>query len=415
VARLIHRQLRPIRSTPLSLSAEPSRDQSQRVRLKVVHACLSNWYVDGYGYQENELIRTHVVAGHEVVVVASTEVVSEVGGLEYLQPETFIGAEGAPVTRLAYVRWFPPLVARKIRAYRGLRSYLAEQKPDVIFFHGCAAWALMTVGRYAKSFPDVIFNVDSHEDYSNSARTALARLLHQLFYAPVARRISHVAKPILCVTTSTMDFLEELYRLDRSSLEFFPIGGHVDTDDEYDRRRSCTRAKLELSDSQRLFVQSGKFTQAKRLSWTVEAFRSVDDPSVRLAIAGSFTSEDMPSNIRSSLTDDPRIAFLGWKSPEELRDLLCAADVYVQPGTQSATMQQSLCSRCAVILNEMPSHRPYVGGNGWLVRDKADLIGALRDAANPETPLEQMKIRSYEIARRLVDYQLLAERAIRKP
>ncbi len=89
--------------------------------MKIAHACLSNWYVDGFGYQENELIRAHVVAGHDVVVVASTEVVRAAGGLEYLKPGTSAGAEGAPVTRLGYVRWLPPVVARKVRAYQGLR------------------------------------------------------------------------------------------------------------------------------------------------------------------------------------------------------------------------------------------------------------------------------------------------------
>jgi hypothetical protein len=41
--------------------------------MKIVHMCLSCFYIDGYFYQENEIIRQNVDDGHDVVVIASTE------------------------------------------------------------------------------------------------------------------------------------------------------------------------------------------------------------------------------------------------------------------------------------------------------------------------------------------------------
>ena len=41
--------------------------------MKIIHLCLSCFYIDNYRYQENELVREHVTDGHEVLVVASTD------------------------------------------------------------------------------------------------------------------------------------------------------------------------------------------------------------------------------------------------------------------------------------------------------------------------------------------------------
>jgi hypothetical protein len=110
------------------------------------------------------------------------------------------------------------------------------------------------------------------------------------------------------------------------------------------------------------------------------------------------------------ISEDPRVEFLGWRSATELTDLLCAADVYLQPGTQSVTMQHSLCCRCAVILDDVPSHKVYVDGNGWLIGDRAPLEAALAGIAHADLP--KMQERSLAIASGMLDYAKLANRIL---
>ena len=83
--------------------------------------------------------------------------------------------------------------------------------------------------------------------------------------------------------------------------------------------------------------------------------------------------QDVEDEMKRLISQDNRIRFVGWQSADELRRLLCAAEVYVQPGTQSATMQMALCCRCAVVLDDVLSHEPYINGNGWLT-DKNNLL-----------------------------------------
>ena len=41
--------------------------------MKVLHICLSCFYIDGFNYQENMLPRMHAEQGNEVAILASTE------------------------------------------------------------------------------------------------------------------------------------------------------------------------------------------------------------------------------------------------------------------------------------------------------------------------------------------------------
>jgi 1,2-diacylglycerol 3-alpha-glucosyltransferase len=54
--------------------------------MKILHCCLSCFYIDNYNYQENMLVREHVRAGHEVLVLASTENYNNQGQLSYSAP-----------------------------------------------------------------------------------------------------------------------------------------------------------------------------------------------------------------------------------------------------------------------------------------------------------------------------------------
>jgi hypothetical protein len=363
------------------------------------------------GYQENELVREHVAAGHEVEVIASTETMDPQSGLMYTQPSRYLGSDGAWVTRLPYRRWLPQKLMRKLRMYPDVYRRLADVRPDVILFHGASGWELRTVARYVRDHPQVALFVDSHADGNNSGRSLASReLLHRRYYGPVLRSaLPHVRKA-LAVSTEALEFLVETYKVPREKLEFYPLGGHPLGDADYSARRARTRERLGLADGQIAIVQSGKQTARKKLIEALDALAQVGDPSLRLFIAGTL-QDGIREEAERRIAADDRVRFLGWRDREALTDLLCAADIYLQPGTQSATMQHSLCCWCAVILDDVPAHLPYQRDNGWFVTDQAGLIAALREASSAN--LDAMKANSLQIAREILDYSVLAERILR--
>jgi glycosyltransferase involved in cell wall biosynthesis len=381
--------------------------------MKIIHLCLSNFYIDGFAYQENELVAQNVADGHDVLVIASTETFGSDRRLTYLEPGNYLGTDGAMVVRLSYRKWLPHFLMRKLRVHPGVYSLLEREKPDVILFHSLCGWELITAAKYKKAHPYTRFYVDSHEDFNNSARSFVSKfLLHYSYYRTIAKLCLNAIDKILCISVDTINFVHDFYGVPSSKIEFYPLGGIVFDDACYAETRQVTRKKYEISDDQILFVQSGKLDRTKKLLESLRCFSAASDSRFRFLIAGHL-QDDIHAEVETLINQDARIHFLGWKKPEELRHLLCAADIYLQPGTQSATMQMSLCCRCAVILDDVPSHEPFIDGNGWLIGTKLSLAQAFNIVCETADCLPQMSARSAEIALKLLDYKSLAARLYR--
>lgn len=378
--------------------------------MKVVHICLSNIFVDGYSYQENELVREHVKSGHEVVVLCSTETYSEKGKFAFLLPSEYMGVEGAKIIRLPYVSWLPRAVARKVRMHPGVTEFLNEFKPDALLFHGTCGWEVSTVARYIRKNPSVVAYIDSHTDKYNSAKGFVSRVfLHGFFYKTIIDYSISAYRKVLCISSEVMDFAEKIHGVPVSKLELFPLGGQILDDIEYYQRRGDAREKYKIGKDELLFVLTGRLSKRKQLKNGLEAFASNKDKRLKLLIAGVI-DEDVMSDVSALLVSDPRVGYVGWCDNEGLTDLLCAADVYLQPGTQSATMQHSLCCRCAVILFDYPAHRSYFRGNGWLFGDDEGLRMAIAEASIAD--LKSMAAISLQVAKDLLDYGNLAKRVL---
>lgn len=378
--------------------------------MKIAHLCLSCFYIDGYSYQENELVRQHVKDGHDVVVIASTEVYDQNRTLNYTQPGEYMGTDGARVIRLPYRRALPRAVMKKLRMHPGVDALLEREAPDVILFHGLCGWELLALKRYKARHPNARIFADSHEDFNNSARSFVSRqVLHRSYYKPILRCAQDSLEKVLCISMETIGFVRDFYGVPETKIEFFPLGGQILDDGEYAALRAAGRTKHGVAANQVLFVQSGKIDRAKKLIETLQAFAKTPDQRFRFLIAGHL-HESLSSEIEILIKTDKRVKFIGWQSPEQLRELLCAADVYVQPGSQSATMQTSLCARCAVILDDVPSHHPYMNGNGWLLNAENRLDQVFAAIAVAPDTLQRMSQRSSEVAAKLLDYRVMAKR-----
>ena len=378
--------------------------------MKIVHCCLSNFYVDDYAYQENELVAQNIKDGHDVTVIASTESFGPDGKLTYLTPGEYLGSEGAKVIRLAYLNLLPHWVERKLRIHKNIFELLNTLKPDVILFHGTCGWELKTVARYKKLNPLVKFYVDSHEDFYNSARTWISKwILHFSFYRNVLRHCLPQIDKILCVTVDSVTFVSGFYGVPLEIIELFPLGGQILDDRSYAEKRAALRQQLNIRDDAILLVQSGKLDTTKGLVPALLAFAEVDDLRLRFVIAGVMSS-DVELQAHHLIKRDARVRYVGWLKPEDLKDLLCAADVYVQPYGQTATTQMSLCCRCAVVLEDVPSHRAIYRENGFLTTDTKTLVTAFRYLLDNADRLDDMQLASVKFAEQNLNYRNLAQR-----
>ena len=183
------------------------------------------------------------------------------------------------------------------------------------------------------------------------------------------------------------------------------------TPEEMRSFREQTRDALGLSANNFVYLQSGKMTKRKKLAQSLRAFAKLPDENLRFLITGLLT-EEVQSEVQSLIAADARVQYLGWKSPEELNRILCAADVYLQPGTQSVTMQNALCCGCPVIIDNVPAHQAYIEAGVTLV-DGSENLGRAMQAAT-EWDMVEKRGQALDFARKHLDYKLLANRILKR-
>jgi 1,2-diacylglycerol 3-alpha-glucosyltransferase len=376
--------------------------------LKIVHVCLSCFYIDGYAYQENILVAEHVRAGHEVQVIASTESYDLNGQLTYLTPGSYSGTDGAAVTRLQYRYNVFPRLARKVRAHIGLDKILEESEPEIIFFHGLCAWSLLTVTAYVRRNPGVKLFADCHEDSNNSARTWSSReLLHKRFYKPIFRRCIDQIHEVLCITVESLQFAIDFYGSPRDKTRIFPLGCTIELPELIARRRTDFRLRNGFVDTDIVIAQTGKLDNTKQLEKSLKSFCANPSPHIKLVIAGKMT-DDVRSVCLPLIQSDSRVLDLGWQTSDELRTVLAGADCFLQPFGQTASTQMAMGYGCVILAQDLPSHRWLVGDNGYLFKDANELDNVFKWVVENQVRLDQLQMATSHFAASHLDYRQLA-------
>ena len=382
--------------------------------MRILHLCLSCFYIDGYNYQENVLPRIHKEDGHDVRIIASTETFTDNVSLNYVEPAEYVTEYGVPIKRIPYVKIGPKLATVKIRKYAGLYQEIVAFAPDVIMVHAMSFWSVLDVVRYKKEHPEVKFYADTHTAVYNSGRNWIAKnLLHKGLYRWVIQRALPYVDKYFYVGASEREFSREHYGVPLEMMEYYPLGGNIPEEKVYLQNRKTRRDDLAVADDEYLLLHSGKMDALKKTAELLRAFAAVPELRAKLAIIGSIP-EDQKQIILPLIEADPRVTYLGWKQSPELLEYLCACDLYCQPGSVSATMQNSVCCYCPVMAYP---HLPYTEtldyGNIIWVETQEDMADAFRNIASGKTDLAQLREGSERCARELLDYRALAARLYR--
>lgn len=377
--------------------------------MNIVHVCLSSSFTENMTYQDNLLSAQNALDGHDVTVISNCSKFAA-GKTVYIKPEDRIMDNGVRLIRLEYDKVLNSFISEKVRKVKALYPLLEDLKPNVVMFHGASAWDMLTVLKYKKLNPQVKFYVDSHADANNSASNFFSYyFLHKSFYRFIVQRCLPYIDKVFYLSYECGEFLKSMYHVPEEKMEFYPLGGTIFSEKEFQAKRQKIRISLNLTDTDILFVHSGKMDKFKKTVEILKAFSKVKSVNIKLVLIGSMT-EDVQQEVLPLIEADSRTCFAGWKKADELMEYLCAADVYVQPGGQSATMQNAICCGCAMVLYPHKSHEPYLKGNGYYVKSAEDMTRVFREIAGNPSILTIMSKNSEKIARELLDYRKLAAR-----
>ena len=381
--------------------------------MNIVFLGLASTYTPGLTYQDNYLCMQTLADGHAVTYLSNPEKFVN-GEIMETGAEDTVLPDGLHLFRLPYVKLGPDIVTKKVRVFRGVYDILEREKPDLIFCHNLQYWSVLDVIRYKKAHPAVKLYADTHTAAYNSGTNWLSlHVLHRIFYRYLVRQTLPYLEKFFYVGIGEKEFAMANYGVPETLMEFYPLGGTLLSDEAYAATRAKRRVELGLGENDRLYVHSGKLDALKRSDELLRAFSAVGDPHAVLAVIGSIP-EDRKSVLLPLIEADKRIRYLGWKSGDDLQEYLCAADLYCQPGSVSATMQNAVCRNTPVMSYPHPAYTSNLDyGQFFWIRTQADMEQVFGKLKADPAVLAPMTAAARRCAEELLDYQKLAARLYR--
>ena len=371
--------------------------------MKIVFVALASSFTPGMNYQENMLAAEFIKMGVELTVVSdSFEYV--LGKMNETTPGTYILEDNLKLIRCKYVKIINTYFSKKFRKIKNLISILENEKPDIIYQHGIQMAETKRVVEYVKTHPKVMYIVDSHEDYHNSATNFLSKnILHKLIYKPKIKKALPYIDKYYYISSETKKFLIEMYKIKSDKLSYLPLGGIISDEQTMIFDRNIVRNELGISDENIVFLHSGKMGKDKKTIELLNAFIKSHNSNQRLLIVGSF-SADISEEANRLIDSCSDIKFLGWKQGDEIIKIIHASDIYMQPGTQSATMQNAMCGKNLVVLYPYESHKILLGEKCHYIETEKDMEEFIKSVDMLSNFIE-FKNEQFKIAENLLDYK----------
>lgn len=375
--------------------------------MRIVHVHLADPFTEGMYYQENVLSEINASDGHEVYFITTVYAWKDNRIIRVSEEHKRL-KNGVRLIRMPYIKIVCPLLTNKLRLVRTLPQMLEKIKPDIIMMHGFETLSVLPLIRYVKKAGNVKLAVDTHTDALNSAHNVLSRIfLHKILYTWLGKRILKYTDKIWCISRDTMLFAEKMNRIPAERLEYYPLGGQIFEGEKYQEIRNRIRAKHGMSPDDIILMHSGKMGKDKKTLDILAAFEKVKDCRLKLFIVGTM-DRDVREGFDRLSGDDTRVQYVGWKSGDELQEYLCASDIYVQPGTQSATMQNAACCGCALALYPYESHRYLLGDNAFYIESIEEIERLFRSVLREPDLIREKREGSFLIAKQKLDYKKLA-------
>lgn len=184
-------------------------------------------------------------------------------------------------------------------------------------------------------------------------------------------------------------------------------------DKEYLKKRTIFRDTYKIADNQLLISHTGKLVKEKKTIDLVKAFIKKDDDNQLLYIGG-FIPDSLKDEMMGLINSDSRIKYLGWLNNDEIISLLCATDLYAQPGTQSATMQEAVCLRCNVLLQENKAHKFLLDKIPYYASEEDEIYSVLKSLEKDSVDFVSRQEKLIKLAEEKLDYKKQSELIIEK-
>ena len=381
--------------------------------MKIVHICEIATVTDGHTYQDNLLPKYHVKCGYDTTIITHCYVQKETKYIK-IDPGEYINSDGVKVVRLPIKNGRNGLSRFKRLKY--LYKTIEDEKPDILFVHGCQYLDVDVLCNYKDKHPEVRMFVDNHSDFTNSGTNRLSyAVLHRIIWRHCAQKLVPYTEMFYGVLPARVDFLRNVYDIPSDKVELLVMGADdIEVQKAKDNKaQDDIRNRFDVNDGDILIVTGGKIDRFK--SQTVqlmEVIQKINDPRLHLIVFGGV-SEELKERVERN--NYGNVHFIGWINASESYAYFEAADIVIFPGRHSVFWEQVAGQGKPMIVRKWPGTEHIdLGGNvRFLNSDKPEEIeNVLRELLTDSRAMEYMKRIAVEKGMVEFSYKDIALRSI---
>lgn len=378
---------------------------------RIVFLCLGSQFSPYMYYKDNYMIRAAVEAKHNVLVVTTNKMYIE--GVESEVSEGIDDSFGYTIVRKKNKNLGLRILTEKIRYTSGLIDIICSFSPDLIFYNCPQIYNVNELGFLRKKIPNVKVIWDFSTWYGNSGKNFLSlNVLHKGIYRRWLKKNQIYVDKIYYTADDPHTFIRKVYKLDESKMELHDLPGEVIEYEEKEKYRKIIEKEIGVSHEDILFIHTGKMNKIKKTIELIRSFSKCEDRRFKLIIVGSL-DEEIREEVMRLVSIDNRIFYLGFKTGEELIQIVRGCDVYVQPGSTSQTLNDAVCSGCAIAYKTRNYDNKLIGEYGWRFDSMNDVDSFFVERSKDkelEKNIVKFGNKMIEIARDRLDYRSLYNR-----
>lgn len=378
--------------------------------MKILHVIPGDTFTEGMTYKDNFLASLNKKDGHEVMILSSCRTWTKTKVI-YTDPEDRIMVDGVRLKKIKYKKIVNYKISEKLRILEDTYKIVEEFNPDVIRVLNPHNLTIPIIVKYKKKNPKIKLYIDSHQEYFNSAIGFVSYwIFHKMIINTMINKNIEYIDKVFYVQEGTKKFLKEMYNIKEKKMEHFPMGGIVFDKETKEEIEIKIKRKLGIKEGDIVFIHSGKMFPSKKTVDILEAFKSNNDSRFRLLLIGSIPTE-MNNLLVPLIESDDRIDFLGWMDGNDLMEHLIIGDVYLQPGSASATVIQALCCGNALVISgDIIGYDMLMEDTGWYASNKRELVKVFEEIIEKPEILNKLKNNAINLAEEKFNYVKLARK-----
>ena len=370
--------------------------------MKILH--ITGYFNEKVAYQENMITKGQNELGHSVYVLTSDLLI----GIPSNENKRVVSTGTFDHNGITIVRTPHKFEIKKnsLVYFKNVLKNLRIIRPDYIFVHDKGTY-IFSVLFYKIFFNrDMLLRMDFHSDFTNSMNSIFGKYYHFLFRI-IFKFFDFTFDKYYYIAPEMGDFINKIYKLPKDKCELLMLPG----DDSHVASKSkiqC-REKLGLEHGKIYLLHSGKLPEGKK---TIELIKAIENLDVELIICGSIYEKK--SNLLTDLINvTANVNYKGWVSPDDLRELIKACDLLIQPGTNSNTFVEAVCIGTPLILSNSPFSKELTKYKNGLIIESSVTVENIRETVEIFISNISKYQKSANINKEVFNYKTIAAQSVK--